>query len=94
MDLTVFRPAPQRAIADVQFSTGVGAPRASGDGRVDQSNCGLAIQGADHASSSPPQIAEAFFLRTRSAAVSARALSLRARSRSRSLTRFFSSFVA
>jgi len=38
---------------------------------------------------SPPQIAEAFFRRTRSAAVSANARSLRASSRSKSLIHFF-----
>jgi len=111
--LAVFRPAPQSAIADLQLEAGFGTPRASGDGVVDQNNCGLAIWGADHASSfgasdcapdglilrrrtasHPPQIAEAFFRRTRSAAVSANARSLRASSRSRSLTRFFSSLVA
>jgi len=53
-NLAVFRPAPQSAIADLQLGTGFGAPRASGDGLVDQSNCGLAMWGADHASSSPP----------------------------------------
>ena len=94
VDLTAFRPAPQGAIADVQLGTGVGTARASGDGRVDQSNCSLAIRGADHASSSPPQIAQAFFRRTSRAAVSARAFSLRAKSRSRFLTCFLSSFVA
>jgi hypothetical protein len=41
-----------------------------------------------------PQIADAFFLRTRSAAVSANARSLRASSRSRPLIRFLSSLVA
>ena len=94
VDLTASCPAPQGPIADLQLGTGLGAPRAGGDGIIDQSNCGLAMWGADHASSSPPQIAWAFFLRMSSAAASARALSLRASSRSRSLTRFFSSFVA
>jgi len=34
--LAVFRPAPQSAIADVQLGAGLGAPRAGGDGVVDQ----------------------------------------------------------
>ncbi len=68
--------------------------RTSGDGPFDQQRGGLAMWGADHPSSSPPQIAPSFFLSTRSAAVSAKARSLRASSRSRSLTRFLSSRVA
>jgi hypothetical protein len=55
--LAVFCPAPQSAIADFQLGTGFGTPRASGDGLVNQNNCGLAIWGADHASSPSPQIA-------------------------------------
>jgi len=94
MNLSVFGPAPQSAITDLQLGAGFGAARAGGDGLFDQQPGGLAMWGADHASSSPPQIAEAFFLRMSSAAASARAFSLRASSRSRSLTRFFSSFVA
>ena len=42
----------------------------------------------------PPRIAASFFLSTRSAAVSAKARSLRANSRSSSLIRFLSSLVA
>jgi len=61
--------------------------------RKDDCQQGQTLQ-PDHASSSPPQIAEAFFLRTRRAAVSAKAFSLRASSRSRTLIRFFSSLVA
>ena len=94
MYLAVFFLAPQCAIADFQLGTGFGPSRASSDGLIDQSNSSLAMWGTDHASSSPPQIAEAFFLRMSSAAASASARSLRASSRSRSLTRFFSSFVA
>jgi hypothetical protein len=92
--LAVFCPAAQGAIADFQLGTGFGPPRTSNDSLIDQSNGSLAMWGADHASSPSPQIAAAFFRRTRSAAVSANARSLRANSRSRSLTRFFSSFVA
>ena len=94
VSLAIFRPAPQGAVADLQPGAGFGAARAGGDGLFDQQPGGLAMWGADHASSSPPQIAEAFFLRMSSAAASAKAFSLRASSRSRTLTRFFSSFVA
>ena len=87
-------PAPQGAVADLQRGTSFGPPRACSDGLFDQQRGGLAMWGADHASSSPPQIAPSFFLSTRSAAVSAKARSLRASSRSNSLIRFFSSFVA
>ena len=89
VDLTVFGPPPQGAVADLQLGAGFGAPRTSDDGLIDQANGSLAMWGTDHASSSPPQIADAFFRRTGSAAVSVNARSLRARSRSSSLIRFF-----
>ena len=77
MNLAIFRPAPQIAVADLQLGTSVGTPRTGGDGLFDQQPGGLAMWGADHASSSPPQIAETFFLRMSSAAASASAFSLR-----------------
>jgi len=49
--LPVFCPAPQGAIADFQLGAGLGAPRAGGDGLFDQQRSGLAMWGADHASS-------------------------------------------
>lgn len=46
--LAVFCPAPQSAIADFQLGTGFGTPRASGDGLVNQNNCGLLRASARH----------------------------------------------
>src|SRR4051794_34685508 len=87
-------PAPTGARVDPELCAGLGAARAGCLGLVDQRDGVLAIWGADHASSPPPQIAAAFFRNTSSAAASASAFSLRARSRSRVLMRCFSSRVA
>ena len=51
LNLPVFCPAPQGAVADLQRGASLGTPRAGGDGVVDQNNCGLAMWGADPASS-------------------------------------------
>ena len=69
-----------------------GADHASSFGASDRPPDGLILR--CRTASHPPRIADAFFRRTRSAAVSANARSLRASSRSRSLIRFFSSLVA
>jgi transposase InsO family protein len=47
VDLTVFGPAPQAAVADLQLGAGFGAPRTSDNGLVDQSNGGLAEAGIE-----------------------------------------------
>src|SRR4051794_2185803 len=87
-------PAPTGPLVEPEVSTGLGATRTGRGSLVDQRNGGLAIWGADHASSPPPQIAAAFFRSTSNAAASARAFSLRASSRSSVLICFLSSLVA
>ena len=67
-NLAALRPSAQGPITDAQLGAGFGSACTSADGLFDQNNGGLAIWGADPASSSPPWITDAFFLRTRSAA--------------------------
>src|SRR5690606_20182212 len=85
-------PAAQGPFADLKRGTGLAPTRPCSHGFIDQPRGCAAIWGADHSSSSSPQIAAAFFLRTRRAAASAKARSFRASSRSKALIRLRSSF--
>jgi hypothetical protein len=82
-------PALQRAHGDARFFAGRAQARAGRVSGLDVADQCLAIFQADHASSSLSvgKIAASFFLRTKSAAASASAFSLRCSSRSSSLMR-------
>jgi len=87
-------PALEGAQIDAGNLAGRLEPGAGGVRHINVSGQGLAIFEADHSPSPLLKIAATFFDRTSSAAVSARARSLRSSSRSSSLMRFLSCRVA
>jgi hypothetical protein len=87
-------PSLEGALINAGDVTRQGEPSTGLARRVDIAHQGLAIFQADHTAACSGKIAESFFESTSSAAVSARALSLRRSSRSSSWMRFLSARVS